>query len=278
LCEVVKGLDPTLPVLALAAPGPATDVVEAWNADRGCIDHVVRKPLSNEALFGAMEALASERHARERAGRYAGLIPLDGRRFADAPDAKPGIAEMAVLFTDIRRSTEILSTIPLPEWFAAINRSLSDQSEIVHENGGSVVKYTGDGLLASFRGRGRAHMALRSAAALQELDRKAGYRDTVRIGIGVAEGLVMTGFIGVPGLQQYDVIGASVHLAARLCSLAAEGEIVATPRLVRSAGFDGAMPPQARSVKLRGFEAPIECVSYPQIPGDPSPQRGEMSR
>jgi adenylate cyclase len=128
-----------------------------------------------------------------------------------------------------------------------------------------VVKYTGDGLLASFRGRGRAHHALRCAIALQELDAGAEYRDDLRIGIGLAEGVVMGGPIGEPGGRQYDVIGATVHLAARLCAVAEAGEIVTTPRLVRSAGMTEGMRPAARSTTLRGFPEPVEYVSYQQL-------------
>ena len=262
LCELAKALDTSLPVIVIASPGVALREVETWNAARRCIDQVVRKPLEGEAFFRTLEALAARRRADRRAGRYAGLLSEDSVRWADDGNAGPALAEMAVLFTDIRRSTQLVSSRPLPEWFGAINRALTDQGEMVHEHGGRVVKFTGDGLMATFRGRGRAHYALRCAAALQESDATSGYRDFLRIGMGLAEGVVMTGLIGAPGRQQYDVVGATVHLAARLCSIAAEGGIVATPRLVRAAGFPGAMPPETRSVRLRGFEAPVECVSF----------------
>jgi class 3 adenylate cyclase len=72
----------------------------------------------------------------------------------------------------------------------------------------------------------------------------------------------MSGLLGEPGRQQYDVIGATVHLAARLCSIANEGEIVATPKLVRAAAVTRARAQATRAVNLRGFPAPIECVSF----------------
>ena len=264
ICEAAKAVDAGMPVIAITSPGLAMRSLTEWNASRHCIDHVVRKPLLGDTLLRSLEALAGEREARDRAGRYAGLISEDALLFSDSAQSGPAFVEMALLFTDIRRSTQLISSQPLRDWFDVINRSLSDQSERVRENGGAVVKYTGDGLMASFRGRGRAHRALRCAAGLQELDRRADYRAAVRIGLGLAEGVVMTGFLGAPGRQQYDVIGATVHLAARLCSIAAEGEIIATPRLVRAAGFTSQVPPAVRSVKLRGFEAAIECVSFGQ--------------
>ena len=274
MCEIAKGIDPSLPVIVITSPGVAARRLEDWNAPRRCIDQIIRKPLTGEALYQTLESMAGERAARSRAGRYASLIPEDGLRWADNPVA-PALSECAVLFTDIRRSTEIVSALPLPEWFAAINRCLTDHGALVRENFGSVVKYTGDGLLASFRGRGRSHLALRCAAALQDLDRTASYRDTLRVGIGLAEGLVISGAIGTPGRQQYDVIGATVHLAARLCSIAAEGEIIATPRLVRAAGLRGAAHPSPRRVQLRGFPMPIDCISFPQAPPEHEAAPGE---
>ena len=53
-----------------------------------------------------------------------------------------------------------------------------------------------------------------------------------------------------------------MHLAARLCSIANEGEIVATPKLVRAAAVTRAQARPTRAVNLRGFPAPIECVSF----------------
>ena len=72
----------------------------------------------------------------------------------------------------------------------------------------------------------------------------------------------MSGLIGELGRQQFDIIGATVHLAARLCSIANEGEIVATPKLVRAAAVTRAQARPTRAVNLRGFPAPIECVSF----------------
>src|SRR3954469_10475069 len=194
--------------------------------------------------------------------RYDALLSSEAR----APHrGGPALAEMAILFTDVRRSTQLISSLPLPAWFAAMNRCLTDQAELVHDHGGMVVKFTGDGLLAGFRGRGRSYLAMRCAAALQQLDRTAPYRETLRAGFGTAEGLVMCGPIGAPGRQQFDVIGATVHLAARLCSIAAAGEIIATPRMAKFTGFAEAMPHAIRTVPLRGFDAPIDCISFGAI-------------
>jgi len=260
-CRLARSDSGGAPVVVLAAPGPATDVVESFRERSGAVDEIVRKPIAGDALFRLVSQLIA-RARDSRAGLYASLVSDGGRSWIDSGGKSPQLSEQAILFTDIRRSTELAASVPLPEWFQAINRSLSDQGTIVRECGCSVVKFTGDGLLAAFRGRGRSHLALRCGLALQKLDRTSPYRDTLRVGIGIAEGLVMSGLIGEPGRQQYDVIGATVHLAARLCSIANEGELVATPKLVRAAAVPQASARPTRSVNLRGFPAPIECVSF----------------
>jgi class 3 adenylate cyclase len=240
-CARLKGLHPALPVV-----------------------EIIAKPLAGDLLFASLALLVGHRRAASRADRMATLVSEEGRSWVDSDRKTPVISEMAILFTDIRRSTALASALPAPELFDAVNRSLSAQAAIVRRWQGSVVKFTGDGLLADFRGRGRSHLALRCAMALQEEYGGDPAFGGLPIGVGAAEGLVMTGLIGESGLQQFDVLGATVHLAARLCSLAHEGEIVVTPKLVRAA----ALPlPGARKqiVNLRGFDKPIESVSF--VPG-----------
>jgi adenylate cyclase len=261
-CRLARSDAGGAPIIVLAASGVPMQQVEDFRSRSGAIDEIVRKPVAGDAIFRLLGHLVSRRASDHRAGLYASLVSEGGRSWIDSGGTRAQLSEQAVLFTDIRRSTELVSSVPLPEWFEAINRGLSDQGAIVRESGGSIVKFTGDGLLAAFSGRGRSHLALRCALALQRLDRTAPYRDTLRVGMGVAEGLVMSGLIGEPGRQQYDVIGATVHLAARLCSIANEGEIVATPKLVRAAAVTRAHAQPTRAVNLRGFPAPIECVSF----------------
>ena len=270
-CRIVRELRPHLPLVVLASPGLAMQRIEAWGRLSGCVDEILRKPLDGEVMFRALQRLVDRRRADNRADRFASLVPDEAHQWAEGARSRPDLAEHAILFTDIRRSTQMIASRPLPEWFEAINRSLSDQGAIVRRAGGSVVKYTGDGLLASFRGRGRAHMALRCAIELQQLDQAADYRDELRIGMGLAEGVVMSGLIGEPGGQQFDVIGATVHLAARLCAIAEAGEIVASPRLISAAGMTGAMPPARRTVQLRGFPTPVEYIPFPP-PAKTSPR------
>ena len=167
---------------------------------------------------------------------------------------------MAVLFSDVRRSTEFAARVTPSELFERLNRLLSRQSRVVQAHGGSVLKYTGDGLMAGFRGLGRSYLAVRCGLAL--LADTAEADPSLPSGAGVCEGLVMAGFIGDAGRQQYDILGATVHMAARLCSLAEAGEVLATAQTARSARLRGRPTRNVGPIEVRGFDGAVACVAF----------------
>jgi class 3 adenylate cyclase len=116
-----------------------------------------------------------------------------------------------VLFTDIVGSTEHAARIGDRRWkelLAAHDALLG--AEVVRYRGRKV-KSTGDGVLATFDGPGRA---IRCACAI---------RDTVRsLGIDLRAGL-HTGEIELRG---DDVAGVAVHIGARVSALAHAGEVL----------------------------------------------------
>jgi class 3 adenylate cyclase len=67
-------------------------------------------------------------------------------------------------------------------------------------------------------------------------------------------------------LRQYDVIGATVHVASRLCSRAEAREVLATRHVALASGLALALR-EIGPVELRGFARAIDCVS---ICGAPS--------
>jgi adenylate cyclase len=184
----------------------------------------------------------------------------------NSPFAHPvGVEEeqfdAAVLFTDIRRSSDFISRIPPREFFQLLNKSLSAQAAHVREFHGSVIKYTGDGVMAVFRGADRSALALRCAMELSRSDSQ----EIMPFGIGLADGQVLAGWVGdstrAGQRRHYDVIGATVHLAARLCDMAAASEVMATRTAYSAAGVDTTAARFERSLRVRGFEAPIDCVA-----------------
>lgn len=270
-CSAVKRLDPTLPVVALVSAGPALKRIGSWARETKAIDVVIEKPLSDERFFIVVgDLVAARQSVRQQKAHLARLSNLVPEAALEAiHKQQPGDAEMfdaAVLFTDIRRSTEMVATLRPEEYFAALNRSLSAQTRVLESGQGSVVKYTGDGVLAVFRGMGRVQLALRCALALAGNESQ----QVLPYGIGLAHGLVLAGFVGdsqrAGRRTQYDVIGSTVHLAARLCSLANPGEVFTTRSLHHASRAPILNARPVGAVTLRGFTQSIDCVALRASP------------
>jgi class 3 adenylate cyclase len=142
-----------------------------------------------------------------------------------------------VLFTDIVSATQHAVAAGDERWRAVLQRFGEITAELTDRFGGSVVKSTGDGHLATFDGPSQAIRcaeSLRSDADLLGVD--------IRAGIHTGECELLDGDIG----------GIAVHIAARILGQAGAGEILVS-RTVRDlvvgsgAGFD-----DRGSVELRG--------------------------
>ena len=168
--------------------------------------------------------------------------------------------EAAILFTDMRGSSEIATSTSTHEFFRILNASLSEQTRIVRAHKGQVLKYTGDGLMAVFRGADRHRCVLQCACELAE----PAAQGATPFGVGVSDGRVIAGMVGDAAgdgqLRRYDVIGATVHLASRLCSMAEAAEVVATRHIADASGLH--LPIRDAGLQqVRGFAGAIDCVS-----------------
>ena len=130
-----------------------------------------------------------------------------------------------VLFTDIVGSTERATALGDQAWTAALgahNRIIEQQVAAAR---GRVVKFTGDGALATFDGPARAIECARDIRdALAEIN------IDIRIGLHTGEVEMVDG----------DVHGIAVHIAARIMALAETGEVLvsgAIPALVLGSGL-----------------------------------------
>ncbi|MGV0838468.1 adenylate/guanylate cyclase domain-containing protein [Mycolicibacterium thermoresistibile] len=146
-----------------------------------------------------------------------------------------------VLFTDIVGSTERAARLGDEAW----STILDAHDEIVarHVNGarGTVVKFTGDGAMATFDGPARA------------IDCACAIRDAVAdLGLDVRAGL----HTGEVEMADGDVHGIAVHIAARIMALAEPGEVLVSggiPPLVLGSriAFDHRGSHQLRGVPHR---------------------------
>ncbi len=225
------------------------------------------------------DVLERERLRRElqvRAERLAQRLPESARDTSKDPGTDLGqfaeITEMAILVTDVRNSSGHIWSVPPREYFARINERLQAQASLVRKHRGSVLKFMGDGLIATFSGAGRHHVAVRCAEALCEQDAALSDANVLRCGIGGAEGVVVTGYMGEPGHLHYDIIGSTVHLASRLCGLASPGEAMLTKELYASGRYAVDDAAEVGELNVRGVSHPIAAMRLPSRP--PSQDRG----
>ena len=116
-----------------------------------------------------------------------------------------------VLYTDIVGSTEHATRVGDRRWKELLTTHDALLRSEIERLRGRMVKSTGDGVLATFDGPGRA---IRCACAV---------RDAVRsLGIEIRAGL-HTGEIELRG---DDVAGVAVHIGARVSALAGAGEVL----------------------------------------------------
>ncbi len=153
----------------------------------------------------------------------------------------------AIWLSDMRGFTARADRLPPPELIALLNRYFDCQVPAIHRQGGEVLKFMGDGLLAIFplpggdrdtaAACGRALVAARQARdAVATLGRDdATGREPVRCGIALHLGEVLYGNIGGENRLDFTCIGPGVNLAARLEKLT--GRLHRT--ILASAAFAG---------------------------------------
>jgi class 3 adenylate cyclase len=153
------------------------------------------------------------------------------------PDPQRVLA--TVLFTDIVGSTERAVELGDRRWRELLQVHDELAGRLVKEAGGQLLKSTGDGVLATFDGPGRA---IRCAAALREELR--GIAVQVRVGLHAGE----------VELRDGDVGGIAVHIAARVMAAAGPGEILVSSTVRDLVAGSGVVAADRGSHALKGVD------------------------
>jgi class 3 adenylate cyclase len=204
--------------------------------------------------------------------RTCGTEPRDGARFCDgcgAPvtehDTHAEYKQVTVLFADVVHSMDIAATVG-PERLREIMTELVERSAaVVTRYGGTVDKFTGDGIMAVFGApvslEDHAVRACLAALGVQEEARRLAVgvhdRDGVdlRLRVGLNSGQVIAGEIG-SGPFGYTAVGEQVGMAQRMESVAPLGGVMlsaSTARLVEGVATLG----ESELVQIKGADAPV---------------------
>lgn len=172
-----------------------------------------------------LKRFALSERERENLSRYFSPNVVEELAAADEPIGKPRQLSAAVLFVDIVGFTRYAASVPAGEAMATLRSFFARMEKAVFEHRGTLDKYLGDGLMATFGtpepGDSNALDALRCARAMiasieaWNAERARGRQPPVKIGLGLHFGEVVLGNIGVDRLE-FAVIGDSVNVASRL--------------------------------------------------------------
>jgi adenylate cyclase len=173
---------------------------------------------------------------------------------------------------DLRGFTALSERLAGHELTALLNEYFEVMAGAVIANGGEVLKFIGDGMLAIFEFRQDEEAAERCAAALtaarsalvliaeRNIDRREAGAPEIRFGLALHLSEVYYGNIGAPDRLDFTVIGPAVNHAARLEKLGSElGRVVVT-----SASFAAAASEPLEALgrhPLRGVSEPQEVFA-----------------
>jgi adenylate cyclase len=185
--------------------------------------------------------------------------------------------DVTLLFSDVRGFTRMTEHLPALEVAALLREYFHEMTLAVFEQGGTLDKFIGDGLMAIFgapvpqpdgalRAVRCAHRMMERLAALNARlppDRQ------IAIRVGVNSGRVVAGNFGSPERLEYTVLGDTVNVASRLESIADPGTVWVgkhTWEQTRDAfRYEEKGPRQ-----VKGRDAPVEAYEL-LGPAEPAP-------
>ncbi|MGO8919603.1 MAG: adenylate/guanylate cyclase domain-containing protein [Stellaceae bacterium] len=204
-------------------------------------------------------------------GRTIGRHILDGEIFR----GQGRRLRAALMAVDLRGFTNLSDRMPGEELIQLLDDYFDAVAAAVHGQGGEILKFVGDGVLAIFELGGRSEREAVSAALaageelLRRIDttnnnRAAVGQELIAIGIGLHLGEVIYGNVGAVDRLDYTAIGPAVNLVCRLEGL--------TKRLGRplllSEGFAEAYGGTLLSLgfqPVRGLSEPQEIFAPPEV-------------
>ena len=132
----------------------------------------------------------------------------------------------AIMFIDLRGFTKLSATLMPPEIIALLEEYQQILVPIIQQHGGSIDKFLGDGIMASFGAvKPSNHYAADALTAVDimikaietwKAERMKAGKPVIKVGAAIAAGEVIFGVIGNANRLEYTVIGNAVNFAAKL--------------------------------------------------------------
>jgi adenylate cyclase len=282
---------PLQAVVAAPILSPAGDVIGALYGERrpgrvGAGPVTELEALLVELLAGAVAVglarLEEERAAAEARVRFEQFFTRDLARHLTAdPKLLDGHdADVTVLFADVRGYSRVAERLGAAETAKWMRDVLGKLSECVLAEGGVLIDYVGDELMALWGAPGKqpdhAGRATRAAQAMLRVIPALGGRwaeqvgEPLRIGVGVHSGPAWVGEVGTDHKFKYGPRGNTVNMASRVQGATKHLRVAGLMTGATRAGLDDTVPVRRlTAVRVVNISAPVELY---EIIADPPPE------
>ncbi len=243
----------------------ATDRPEGF--DDGQLDQVVQAlPYLALAVKSRLTYDVASTVLQTYLGRDAGHRVLSGEIGRGSAEAIRAV----IWFSDLRGFTSLTDSLPRDALIAALDDYLEAMAAPVHANSGQILKFMGDGLLATFdlTSRDETSVCRDALAAAAELRaafpafneaRKSAGKPIMDFGLALHLGEVFYGNIGASDRLDFTVIGPAVNEASRIQALCRplDRNILISSTFQKSAGGKPGLESLGLHA-LRGVQEPQE--------------------
>lgn len=235
----VNALQQNIPILMMTADATEDTAVLALVKEA---DEVLIKPLRHSEIVLKTRLWLDRRRDRQKLkeanARLEAQSKIMAQYFSDdviekitasGTMMKPELIKASVLFFDLRRFTSLSEKLDPVNVAELLNVIFTDLMDLIFSHGGSVNKFIGDAIMATFgaplsQGNDalnavRCALAIREAMELFNQVRPAYLAEDIDYGIGIASGVVFSGTVGSFRRLEYTVLGDVVNVASRLESL-----------------------------------------------------------
>ena len=252
----------------------------------GHVLHVLWVPVAVTVEFIVMVAVNYVRSQRKRRqitdtfGRYVDHTVMKNllEKGGDELSSGANLANIAVLFVDIRGFTTVSEAMDPSSVVEILNMFLTLTTDCVMKNHGTLDKFVGDCTMAFWNAPSTCEDPVYRAccAAMDMLDGAEKLQEEVKrrfgkgmtFGVGINWGPAVVGNIGSPKRMDYTAIGDTVNTASRLESNAPGGKILISRAVADALGNRARTTSLGNSVHLKGKSDDFEVLTLDWLERD----------